>query len=317
MEHFMHNPTHITLPSGETITLLPLAVNRDSVSGNFYAYDGNSGRKIPISELEQMANDGEPSAQCAMGDYYTAEFDNPAYNNIDYQKAFEWYKKSAMQNHPKALWSMGNFYALGVRVVEKDFAKSTALLEESAKLGFLDAMLHLGQVYMMNDVYDKAIYWLEKADTLRHPDASEHLENARLLSNVLSMNPVLKEKFDKQNEEYWGRQTKDINQNIIKFLVSRHGEEVLRDTSRLLAFIADYLEGENEPLLKKLKWAIIEDVPRDMLALKNTDENTRSLRILAISNSLDKAGMKSELALKVVGYFADALGFKAPQASLR
>ena len=201
----MNNLTRMIGPNGEIITILPLTINRDRNTGSFYAYDGNSGRRFSMPELEQMANEGDPSAQCAMGDFYTAEFDNPEFNNIDFYKALGWYRKAAAQNHAQALWNMGNFYALGVGGVAKDFVKSTTYLEEAAKYGFLDAMLHLGQVYMLGDVYDKAIYWLEKADKLEHPDARVHLESARLLSDALNKNPSLKDTFDNQNKEYWGQ----------------------------------------------------------------------------------------------------------------
>ena len=168
--------TRIVGPNGEIITILPITIKVDRHTGRFYAKDENSGREYSIAELEQMANTGDPSALCAMGDYYNSEE-----RHADIHEAFKWYQKAASQNHAKALWNLGTIYAIGAGVVAKDINKSIALLEESAKHGFLEAMLHLGQVFIMNDIYDKAIYWLEKADKLGHPMASESLEDARLL----------------------------------------------------------------------------------------------------------------------------------------
>ncbi|SMN12238.1 hypothetical protein SPBRAN_451 [uncultured Candidatus Thioglobus sp.] len=41
----------------------------------------------------------------------------------DLPQAFEWYQKSANQNHPKAQYNLGIFYALG-KGVGKDIAQS-------------------------------------------------------------------------------------------------------------------------------------------------------------------------------------------------
>ena len=60
----MNNLTRMIGPNGKIITILPLTINRDRSTGNFYAYNGNSGRKYSIPELERQANEGDPSAQC-------------------------------------------------------------------------------------------------------------------------------------------------------------------------------------------------------------------------------------------------------------
>ena len=191
------NITRMVTPNGEIITILPITIKIDRSTGNYFAFDENSGREYSIAELMRMANDGNPSAQCAMGNYYNTE--SP---HADFHEAFKWYKKAAVQNHAEALWNMGNFYALGMGGVKKDFEKTCALLEESANYGFLEAMFHLGQVFMSNDIYDKAIYWLEKADKLGHSEASKHLEAAKLLSGLMD-NPALKESFGNISKNLW------------------------------------------------------------------------------------------------------------------
>jgi len=215
----MSNLTRMVGPNGEIITILPIEIRFDRNSGAYSACDGNSGRCYSISELEQLANTGDPSAQCAMGDYYNAgNYSESELRQMlehgassvkgafeNFSKALEWYKKAANQNHAQALWNLGNFYATGMGIVEKDFEKAVSLMEESAKYGFLDALFNVGQIYMLNDVYDKAFFWLEKADSLGHPEASTHLEAARLLAGAASRSPELQAEFDRQSKEFWNK----------------------------------------------------------------------------------------------------------------
>ena len=183
-------------PNGEIITVLPITIKVDRSTNSYYAQEESTGRRIPIAELLQMANDGDPSAQCAMGDYYNVE--EP---HADFKEAFNWYKKAAAQNHAQALFNMGNYYAVGAGVVQKDMDKSIAFLEESANQGFLDAMMHLGQLYTINDLYDKAFIWLEKAEKLGHPDAGTILEQARTLARSAANSPSLRETFSNDRDD--------------------------------------------------------------------------------------------------------------------
>ena len=196
------NITRTVGPNGEIITILPISIKVDRQTSRFFARDENSGREYSIPELERMANAGDPSAQCAMGDYY-----NTQEPHGDFHKAFSWYKKAAAQNHARALCNMGTFYAVGAEVganvVEKDFDKAMALFEESAKHGLLDAMVRLGQVYIMNDIYDKAIYWLEKADKLGHEEANVFLDGAKQLKKIADEDSQMKKTFSDISKKYW------------------------------------------------------------------------------------------------------------------
>ena len=167
-------------PNGEIIEILPITINRDRNSGKFFAIDERSGSKYSIHELEQMAKEGDPSAQCAMGDYYGI-----AACHVDLLKSLEWYKKATDQDHAQALCRMANYYASGRGGIEKDLVKSKALLEEAAKHGSVDGMFFLGLQCICNknekNVYDTGIYWLEQADKYGHPNAKSHLEMERML----------------------------------------------------------------------------------------------------------------------------------------
>ena len=164
--------------SGEIIRIFPIVMKIDRHSGKLFGYDENSGREYSIAELEQIANTGDPAAQCAMGDYYNSE-DRPDLQN--FKKAFEWYDKAAKQNYARAQWNLGNIYGVGAGVVEKDFNKAMSWFEKSANQGYLEAMFNLGQVFLMNDDHANALFWLEKADKLGHPQAKDILEMATIL----------------------------------------------------------------------------------------------------------------------------------------
>ena len=165
-------------PQGEVIRTLPIMMRVDRQTGKLFARDENSGREYSISELEQMANSGDLAAQCAMGDYYNNE------QNQDLRKAFVWYEKAAKQNYARAQWNMGNIYGVGI-VVEKDLGKALSWFEKAAIEGYLEAMLNLGRVFLMNDNYEKGIYWLEEADKFGHPEAKQDLEMAVKLRKLL------------------------------------------------------------------------------------------------------------------------------------
>ena len=156
----------------------------DNDTGNYFTFIGNSEHKYFIPELEQLANMGNPIAQCAMGDYY-----NTNTQHADYRKAFEWYEKAANQAYAEALFNLSNFYVTGMGVVEIDFDKAVTLMEESAKQGFIDAMFHLGMMYSTNDEYNKAIYWLEKADNAGHSETHIFLKTTKLLSDAINLIP--------------------------------------------------------------------------------------------------------------------------------
>ena len=109
-------------------------------------------------------------------------------------------------------------------------------------------------------------------------------------------------------------QAEDPSDNIIKTLVLQHGEDILQSPSGLLSYAADNLKGKNDRFLKNLKWAMMEDVPQKLLALKNADEFTRNLRINVILAGLDEAGMKKEPAIEIVSCLAEALGIEVQNA---
>jgi uncharacterized protein len=85
-----------------------------------------------------------------------------------FEHAHRWLEQAAKHQHPAALLELSNFYRRG-DVVEKDLLKSVELLEQSAKLGEIQAMRDLVCVYEHGlgvEIDDKkADFWADKVKT--------------------------------------------------------------------------------------------------------------------------------------------------------
>ena len=143
---------------------------------NYIGLDQSTGRTYSLAELESMANRRDAEAQCAMGDYFNAK--------SEFHHCTSWYEKAAEQGHARAQWNLGNFYLAGLGGYQKDVAKAEVLFKGSADQGWSPGMLGLGQLYMLQDKYVDAIYWLEKADATGHPQAKEWLDKAETLRKM-------------------------------------------------------------------------------------------------------------------------------------
>ena len=98
--------------------------------------------------------------------------------------------------------------------------------------------------------------------------------------------------------------------NIIKELVQEYGQKILLD-SRLVSLVADKLRNENPQLLKRIRLAVNENIPKKLYDLRSTNEQERSLKVRVIATSLkDDFGTNIKIAYELVNYFAEALGYK-------
>ncbi|QXW26875.1 sel1 repeat family protein [Acinetobacter johnsonii] len=88
-------------------------------------------------------------------------------SNAYFEHAHRWLEQAAKHNHPAAILELANFYRRG-DVVEKDVAKSIELVEQSAKLGEVQAMRDLAFIYAnglgIDANEEKADFWTEKAN---------------------------------------------------------------------------------------------------------------------------------------------------------
>lgn len=95
---------------------------------------------------EQTANNGDAEAQFKMGMYY---FNGSGGVSTDYNKAGDWFKKSADQGYAPAQLALGEAYGKG-RGMRQDYAKSLDWFKKSADQGYVPAQLALGSMYNLS-----------------------------------------------------------------------------------------------------------------------------------------------------------------------
>lgn len=100
--------------------------------------------------------------------------EDPEESKAYFEHAHRWLEQAAKHNHPAAILELANFFRRG-DVVEKDVAKSIELVEQSAKLGEIQAMRDLAFIYAnglgIDADEEKADYWTEKANAVEQPEA--------------------------------------------------------------------------------------------------------------------------------------------------
>ncbi len=100
--------------------------------------------------------------------------EDPEESKTYFEHAHRWLEQAAKHDHPAAILELANFYRRG-DVVEKDVAKSIELVEQSAKLGEVQAMRDLAFIFAnglgIDANEEKADYWNEKANTAEQPEA--------------------------------------------------------------------------------------------------------------------------------------------------
>lgn len=100
--------------------------------------------------------------------------EDPEESKTYFEHAHRWLEQAAKHNHPAAILELANFFRRG-DVVEKDVAKSIELVEQSAKLGEIQAMRDLAFIYAnglgIDADEEKADYWTEKANAAEQPEA--------------------------------------------------------------------------------------------------------------------------------------------------
>ncbi|WP_180183403.1 tetratricopeptide repeat protein [Acinetobacter sp. YH01020] len=93
--------------------------------------------------------------------------EDPEESKTYFEHAHRWLEQAAKHDHPAAILELANFYRRG-DVVEKDVAKSIELVEQSAKLGEVQAMRDLAFIYAnglgIDADEEKADFWNEKAN---------------------------------------------------------------------------------------------------------------------------------------------------------
>ena len=115
-----------------------------------------------LTLLEEKASDGEPAAQYYLGCCFYQGYGKEQ----DDKKAFEWFKKAAIQGYAKAQNCLGFCYYRG-RGVERSYKQAAEWTKKAAQQGYASAQFNLGISYRYGDGveqdYKQAIEWLIKA----------------------------------------------------------------------------------------------------------------------------------------------------------
>ena len=111
----------------------------------------SGGREDPreaLNRFAEPAKNGNPSAQCLMGDNHCLL--------REYGEAGEWYRKAADQNYSKAQKALGDLYARGDGV-GRNVPKALELYKKAAKQGLAEAKKAMGDLYASGDGIGKNV----------------------------------------------------------------------------------------------------------------------------------------------------------------
>ncbi len=101
-----------------------------------------------------------------------------AYDNQQFEKAFDELAPLAMKGNPGAQYYLGKMYRHG-RGVKADIVKSTTWLHSAAKQGYIHAQYDLGVIYrnmaVTKGIFAKAVKWLTAASLQGHVEAQFQL----------------------------------------------------------------------------------------------------------------------------------------------
>jgi hypothetical protein len=151
--------------------------------------------KTQYQILLENAEKGDAKAQFEIGEAYIFGMEGI---EINFVTAFSWFKKSADQKYPSAMFRMGTCYQDGVGI-DKDEVEACYWYSEAAKYGDADSMYMLVLFYLSDDMggfyeeyEDEALHWLRLARNQGHKEATKWIneiekvekEKARKLKNI-------------------------------------------------------------------------------------------------------------------------------------
>lgn len=117
--------------------------------------------------LIHQAEKGNADAQFRLAERYFSPFDE--YFDVDNERAFCWYEKAALQNHPKAQRMLGICYIKGLGI-EENFEKGMSWLMKAAENDDDKAMVNVALALLNEDSSseekNKAVEYLHKAELI-------------------------------------------------------------------------------------------------------------------------------------------------------
>lgn len=130
---------------------------------SFASAKGSFSKKSTIEELVTGAEKGDASAQYWIGNKYSNVIDG---TDVNFEKAFEYYKKSAEQGYAPAQARLGLLYNFGAGVT-KDLKQAILWCRKAAEQGDVSGQNFLGIMYANGEGVAKdlmqAAYWYQKA----------------------------------------------------------------------------------------------------------------------------------------------------------
>ena len=125
-------------------------------------------KQTSSGDIIKQADNGNLESQLLLGYFYL--YGENGFT-VDYEKAFEYYGKAALQNDPTGLNNLGSLYYSGIGV-KRNSAKAVILFQKAAELGNADAAVNLGFILMTGNgaVQDKekAMQYFERAAELEN-----------------------------------------------------------------------------------------------------------------------------------------------------
>ena len=168
----------ISTGCGDAVDFVQIIIKLDRTNDELFGYDIVTGCRYSIKELEQLANNGNIHAQCAMGDYHSSEGES-----FNPRKAGKWYEKAAVQGHAKAQGLFAGFCISGLGV-KKDIKNAEFWAKKSAGQNSPTGMSIMSHYCLVKDDYSGAVCWLEKAIEYGYPDAESLLEELKKLQKL-------------------------------------------------------------------------------------------------------------------------------------
>ena len=97
-----------------------------------------------LQKLTRTASEGDVNSQLTLGYMYLYGTDGV---NVDYKKAFEYYKMAAEQNDNVAINNLGSLYYSGIGT-ERNSLMAAQMFAKAADLGNVEAMVNLAFIYL-------------------------------------------------------------------------------------------------------------------------------------------------------------------------
>lgn len=166
----------LTAPKSYSPKLVELAELGNAAAQNLLGYcylEGDGVKKDPDKAffwLNKAAEQDNLKALNSIGSCYEYGIGVDA----DPFQAYSFYKKAALRGMPNAFVNVAQCYFNGLGT-KKDLLKSRAWFEKGAEYGYRVAQTNAGYLYIMEENYDKAFYWLTKATEQGSPNAMEML----------------------------------------------------------------------------------------------------------------------------------------------